>query len=81
LTNKNTQTIKYNKELITLTSHENKFLTLLTENINNTVKHEYIESAIWGTGTPHLRQLVNRLRNKMPINIIQNHIGEGYIIA
>jgi len=79
--NKNTQTIKYNKELITLTSHENKFLTLLTENINNTVKHEYIESAIWGTGTPHLRQLVNRLRNKMPINIIQNHIGEGYIIA
>ena len=79
--NKNTQTIKYNKELITLTSHENKFLTLLTENINNTVKHEYIESAIWGTGTPHLRQLVNRLRNKIPINIIQNHIGEGYIIA
>jgi len=79
--NKNAQTIKYNKELIILTSHENKFLTLLTENINNTVKHEYIESAIWGTGTPHLRQLVNRLRNKMPINIIQNHIGEGYIIA
>ena len=79
--NKNTQTIKYNNELITLTAHENKFLILLTENINNTVKHEYIESTIWGMETPHLRQLVNRLRKKIPINIIKNRVGEGYILA
>jgi DNA-binding response OmpR family regulator len=79
--NKNTQTIKYNDEIITLTTYENKFLTILIENRQKTVKHEYIESAIWGTQTPHLRQLVNRLRNKIPIDIIQNRIGEGYIIA
>jgi len=79
--NKNTQTIKYNDELLALTTHENKFLTILTENLQTTVKHEYIESAIWGTETPHLRQLVNRLRNKIPVDIIKNRIGEGYIIA
>ena len=78
---KSAQTLKYNNEVIPLTTHENKFLALLTDNIKITVKHEYIESAIWGSETPHLRQLVNRLRNKIPIDIIKNRVGEGYIIA
>ena len=78
---KNAQTLQYNNEVIPLTTHENKFLALLTENIKTTVKHEYIESAIWGSETPHLRQLVNRLRNKIPVDIIKNRVGEGYIIA
>jgi len=81
LYDKNTQIIKYNDEIISLTTHENKFLSLLTDNHKSTVKHEYIESAIWGIQTPHLRQLVNRLRNKIPLDIIQNRIGEGYILA
>lgn len=78
---KNAQNLKYNNKIITLTTHENKFLALLSENHKATVKHEYIESVIWGTETPHLRQLVNRLRNKIPVDIIQNRVGEGYIIA
>ena len=78
---KESNLLRYKDEFITLTSHEQKFILLLTENRGRTVTHEYIETAIWDTQTPHLRQLVNRLRKKLPFDIIQNRIGEGYIIV
>ena len=78
--NKKEQKLRHNDVTIPLTTHENKFLSILIENHGRTVKHEYIESAIWDSQTAHLRQLVNRLRKKLPVDIIKNRIGEGYII-
>jgi len=78
---KESSLLRYKDEFITLTSHEQKFILLLTENRGRTVTHEYIESSIWGSDTSHLRQLVSRLRKKLPFDIIKNRIGEGYIIV
>jgi len=73
--------IKYKDERIPLTNFEAKFMDLLNENRGHPVSNEYIESMIWGSNISHLRQLVNRLRNKLPEDIIQNRMGEGYFIA
>jgi len=77
---KNAQIVKHDDATIKLTNHENKFISILIENRGNTVNHSSIESAIWDSETPHLRQLVNRIRKKIPFDIIKNHLGEGYII-
>lgn len=79
---KDKRELKYDNRVIQLTQKENIFLNLLILNRGKIVVHEDIELAIWGTdtSTTHLRQLVSRLRSKLPKNLIQNRIGEGYII-
>ena len=80
---KEAQQLIYKDELITLTPQENTFLLLLLDNRGHVVRNEQIEVAIWGIDNtkPPLRQLVNRLRKKIPEDIIKNRIGEGYIIV
>ena len=80
LYDKDEHSLKYQNKIIPLTSFEQKFLSLLIQNQGRTVTHEYIESSIWGSDTSHLRQLVSRLRKKLPFDIIKNRIGEGYIL-
>lgn len=79
---KEKQTLEFEDELINLTIYEQRFLFMLVENRGSVVSHELLESAIWdiSSGTPHLRQLVSRLRKKLPFDIIENHVGEGYIL-
>ncbi len=80
---KEAQQLTYKGEQITLTPQENTFLLLLLDNRGHVVRNEQIEAAVWGIDNvkPPLRQLVNRLRKKIPEDIIQNRIGEGYIIV
>lgn len=80
---KDKQELKYDENVILLTQKENIFLSLLILNRGKVVRHEIIELAVWGVDSDntHLRQLVNRLRSKLPENLIQNRIGEGYIIT
>lgn len=80
---KDKQELKYDDKVILLTQKENIFLSLLILNRGKVVEHENIELSVWGvdSDSTHLRQLVNRLRNKLPDNLIQNRIGEGYIIT
>ena len=80
---KEAQQLLYKEERIVLTPQENTFLLLLLDNRGRVVQNEQIEVAIWGIENtkPPLRQLVNRLRKKIPEDIIKNRIGEGYIIV
>jgi len=85
----NTTFCSHKKELFVkniqcdLTKNERYFLHLLIENIGNTITHEQIEDFIYkGTSkSPDaIRSMVKRLRKKLPENIIQNNIEEGYFI-
>ena len=79
---KERQQLCFKEEAIQLTPHENSFLLLLIENRGRLVSKAQAELVIWGIEheNPPLRQLVNRLRKKIPEDLIQNRIGEGYII-
>ena len=79
---KNKQVLEYSGKEIILTQKEHIFLTLLIVNRGAVVPHQDIETVVWGIDVEsfHLRQLVNRLRNKLPKDLIQNRIGKGYII-
>ena len=62
---------------------ERRFLELLIFNINKTVSSETITDYVWENEIREnysLRQLVNGIRNKLPMNIIQTDIGLGYSI-
>ncbi len=80
---KEAQQLLYKEEQIPLTSQENTFLLLLLDNRGRVVPNEKIEMTIWGIDNykPPLRQLINRLRKKIPVDIVENRIGEGYIIV
>ncbi len=80
---KHAKQLNYRGVMLVLTSKEHALLYLLIKNRSRIVSHEQIESAVWenGADTVHIRQLVNRLRKKLPVDVIQNRIGEGYIIV
>jgi len=75
--------LNYEDMIVELTPKENTFLSLLIDNRGRIVSSEQIEVAVWDieNSKPPLRQLVNRLRKKIPEDIIKNRIGEGYIIV
>lgn len=77
------QRIVYYSCEIALTPMEKKLFHILVENKGRTVSLEILERGIWGMNgdTVHLRQLVARLRKKLPENTIQNHTGSGYCIV
>jgi DNA-binding response OmpR family regulator len=62
---------------------EKKLFHILVENKGRTISMELLERAIWGMSGDaiHLRQLVARLRKKLPENTIQNKTGSGYCIV
>jgi DNA-binding response OmpR family regulator len=76
------QRLLYNSCEIALTPKEKRLFHLLVENKGRTVSLELLERTIWGMNAEaiHLRQLVARLRKKLPDNCIQNRTGSGYCI-
>ena len=80
---KKAQQLHSKEEVVLLTLQEHLFFQLLLENRGRIVHSQQIELAIWGIDNtkPPLRQLVSRLRKKIPDDIIQNRIGEGYMIV
>jgi two-component system, OmpR family, response regulator len=76
-----TRALSYRDEEILLTANEKKLLHLLVANHGKTVTPEQIAYAVWGDeDSGHIRQLVGRLKKKIPVNLIENRQGSGYII-
>jgi len=78
------KTIKENDTIIKLTKKEFQCFELLFKNRNNHISHEYLVQALWEedlyTRANSLRELVYRIRKKMPNLIIENSINIGYIL-
>ncbi len=70
-------------EKIDLTKIEKTLLILLLENRGKTISCENIEDFVYkgeAKSSSSIRSLVKRLRKKLPNNMIQNSINEGYFI-
>lgn len=80
--NKKTKTLSYNDKSIKLSKLESKAFDLLVKNINNVVENEYLKNHLWGESRSHstLRELISRLRKKLPGLNIQSHSNIGYIL-
>jgi DNA-binding response OmpR family regulator len=68
---------------VKLTLKEAALLEVLLKSANKTVSNEKIESHVWGESIKnnHVRQLVSKLRNKIPCDFIENHTSNGYRIV
>jgi DNA-binding response OmpR family regulator len=77
------QRLLHHSREIALTPMEKKLFHILVENKGRTISLELLERGIWGMNgdAVHLRQLVARLRKKLPDNTIENRTGSGYCIA
>lgn len=77
------QRLLHHSREIALTPMEKKLFHLLVENKGRTISMELLERGIWGMNDDavHLRQLVARLRKKLPDDTIENRTGSGYCIA
>lgn len=77
------QRLLHHSREVALTPMEKKLFHLLIENKGRTISMEHLERGIWGMNgdAVHLRQLVARLRKKLPENTIENRTGSGYCIA
>jgi len=70
-------------QAINLTNKEEQFLHILIQNKNQIVANEYVDLVIWheySTYDENRRQLLFRLRKKIPDLEIQTLKGEGYIL-
>lgn len=79
----NTEEFLYKNKPIRLRYKEKRFCTLMIKNINSVVSNEMIYDYVWEgeiKETYPLRQLLVELRKKLPSDIIQTKIREGYII-
>ncbi len=73
----------YQHHPIVLRYKEKRFCTLLIKHINKIVSNEMIYDYVWEgevKETYPLRQLLVELRKKLPNNVIQTKIRQGYII-
>ena len=71
------------EKTLDLRKKEKRFLSILVENIGQIVSSQEIIDYVWENEikeTYPIRQLVNGIRNKLPLNIIKTHIGIGYKI-
>ncbi|WP_108063285.1 response regulator transcription factor [Poseidonibacter lekithochrous] len=71
----------YNDETIEIRKKEKHFLKLLYENKNIIVNYEMIQEYIWGEKfmtQNALKVFIKELRKKLPLNVIENIINEGY---
>lgn len=78
------KTLQENNKIIKLTQKELACFELLIKNKNNYISHETLVSYIWNENsedkTGSLRELVYRLRKKLPNIIIENSVNIGYIL-
>lgn len=78
-----TETCFYKNEPVPLRYKEKRFCAILMKYIDTVVSNEMIHDYVWeGEIKEHypLRQLLVELRKKLPLNIIQTKIREGYMI-
>ncbi|HIP11621.1 MAG TPA: response regulator transcription factor [Arcobacter sp.] len=68
---------------IKLTNKEAMLVDILVKNRNKYVSNEDIEAYVWGESFKHghVRQLVSKLRAKIPFKFIDNHTSNGYKIS
>jgi two-component system OmpR family response regulator len=80
----NTKSFKltYNDEEVPLSKTEKEIMDLLIKHKNQVVSVEMFQDAIWGeyVDPANIRVQINNLRKKLPVNVIQNRRGIGYII-
>lgn len=80
--NNNSSLYKSGK-LINLTKREKEFLHLLIKYKNNIVSTQTIKTVLWDSevNDERLRTFIKRLRVKTSKNIIENVLGQGYLIS
>jgi len=79
----NTEEFFYKNKPIRLRYKEKRFCAILMKQVNTIVSNEMIYDYVWEGDikeTYPLRQLLGELRKKLPSDIIQTKIREGYII-
>lgn len=82
--NIDTNTILYKNEVIILRKKEKDFLELLYQNKNKITRYSLIEEYIWidKVMTQNaLKTFIKELRKKLPVQIIENVIQEGYKLS
>ena len=74
--------LTYNGESIALSKTEKEIFTVLLKHSNQVVSVEMFQDEIWGeyVDPANIRVQINNLRKKLPIEIIKNRRGVGYII-
>ena len=80
--NRDKQVFVHEKKEIKLTAKELALVEILLKNANHTVSNTQIEDYVWGESfrNGHVRQLVAKIRKKLPCDIIENHNSNGYTI-
>lgn len=79
----NKEEFLYNNKPIKLRYKEKRFCAILIKNIDSIVSNEAINDYVWEGEIKEsypLRQLLVELRKKLPFDIIQTKIREGYMI-
>jgi DNA-binding response OmpR family regulator len=79
----NTMTLYENGKIVNITKREKDFLYLLIKHQNILVSSEEIKSTLWReeVSDERLRTFIKRLRVKMTKDIIENVLGQGYLIS
>jgi len=74
--------LNFNGESITLSKTEKEILGVLLKHQNQIVSVSMFQDEIWGeyVDPANIRVQINNLRKKIPVEIIQNRRGLGYII-
>lgn len=74
--------LEYNDEVISLSKTEREMVDILLKHKNQVVSMEMFQDAIWGeyVDPANIRVQINNLRKKLPVNVIRNRRGVGYII-
>lgn len=75
-------TLTYRGKNITLSKTEKEIFAVLLKHTNQIVSVDMFQDEIWGeyVDPANIRVQINNLRKKLPIDIIQNRRGLGYII-
>lgn len=74
--------LSYNGHNIALSKTENEIFGVLLKHRNQVVSVDMFQDEIWGeyVDPANIRVQINNLRKKLPLEIIQNRRGLGYII-
>jgi DNA-binding response OmpR family regulator len=78
-----TSELYIDSQKVELTKREKDLLVLLLENRGKTISYENIENFVYqgeSKSSDAIRSLLKRLRKKLPKDLIQNSIEEGYFI-
>lgn len=74
--------LNHNDKAIALSKTEKEIFAVLLKHTNQIVSVEMFQDEIWGeyVDPANIRVQINNLRKKLPLDIIQNRRGLGYII-